>query len=419
MVNTAREMGKRGLKIPLISGGAAASTAHTAVRIAPEYSGPVVYVSDAGRSAETVRALLSDTERPKFLEKLEDGYREAVQRHENILRYAELLPLAEARKNHVPTVSYLPVEPKIKEILELKNYSVEQVIPHIDWASFLQTWDLAEETYPSAYTVIEQARRQEARDKLMEDANILLKRITNEGLLKLRGVIGFYPAFSKDDNIILGDPKSPDREIARFCFPRNQERKRAGGPNPCLADFILPRNGFSAVPDTASRTQAAHFAGTARAGTDWVGLFALSAGFGLAEAAAEYKAHNDDYGSILLASLANTLTEAFSEEAHLRVQQEWWGTNTNGIRPAFGYPACPDHRDKEIVFNLLGARERCGLRLTDTAMIIPAASVCGLYLASPAAYYFGVGRLDDDQIADWASRKGISVYETEKRLGRI
>ncbi|MDR0876495.1 MAG: methionine synthase [Treponema sp.] len=394
MVHTAREMETRGLKIPLIVGGAAASTAHTAVRIAPEYSGPVVYVSDAGRSAETVRALLSDTERPKFLETLETVYGEAVQRHEKILRFSELLPLADARKNKIPMVSYIPIEPKIKDTIELKDYPVERVVPHIDWASFLQTWDLAGETYPLAYTGVEQKKRREAQNKLMEDAHALLDRISAEGLLTLQGVIGFYPAYSENDDIIICDPGAPDTEIARFCFPRNQERKRAGGPNPCLADLVLPQG-------------------------DWIGLFTLSAGFGLTEAAAEYKAKHDDYGAILLASLANTLAEAFSEEAHLRVQQEWRGGAQAGIRPAFGYPACPDHRDKEIAFNLLGARERCGLKLTDSGMIIPAASVCGLYLASPAAYYFGVGRLGDDQLADWAARKGISTYEAEKRLGRI
>jgi 5-methyltetrahydrofolate--homocysteine methyltransferase len=412
MVRTAREMEKRGIKIPLIIGGAAASLAHTGLRIAPEYSGPVVYVPDAGKSAETVRSLLSDTERPRFLEKVETSYREAAMRHEKIKAYAELLPLEKARKNKVPSVSYIPPEPKTQGIIELIDYPSERVIPYIDWNSFLQTWDLAAETYPSAYTAPVRRERQKARDKLMEDARTLLDQVVGEGILQLRGIIGFFPACSEGDDILIADPEKRDRETARFCFPRNQEKKRTAGPNPCLADFVAPR---------------------AKEVGDWMGLFALSAGFGLAEASVKYREKNDDYGSILLSSLANTLTEAFSEEVHHRVRQEWWAYapgetfqagdilkgNFRGIRPAFGYPACPDHRDKETVFRLLKVRERTGMELTDTAMIIPAASVCGMYFAHPASYYFGVGRLDEDQLKNWADRKGITVYEAQKRLGRI
>jgi 5-methyltetrahydrofolate--homocysteine methyltransferase len=408
MVHTAREMEKQGIKIPLMIGGAATSLAHTGLRIAPEYSGPVAYVPDAGKSAETVRSLLSETESPRFLEKLETSYREAAIRHETIKRYAELLPLEEVRKNKIPSVAYQPTEPKTRGIVELINYPPERVIPYIDWASFLQTWDLAEETYPSAYTARARQERQKARNKLMDEAHTLLDQIVKEGTLQLRGAVGFFPAFSSGDDIVL---EGPEGETARFCFPRNQGKKRTAGPNPCLADFVAPKN----------------------KGSDWIGLFALSAGFGLAKAAAEYQAKNDDYGSILLSSLANTLTEAFSEEVHLRVRREWWayapnedlpagdilGGKFRGIRPAFGYPACPDHRDKEIAFRLLDAGNRCGFELTETAMIIPAASVCGIYFAHPASYYFGVGRLDDDQLEDWAKRKGISFLEVQKRLGRI
>jgi 5-methyltetrahydrofolate--homocysteine methyltransferase len=408
MIFTAREMEKEGIKIPLMIGGAATSLAHTSLRIAPEYSGPVAYVPDAGKSAETVRSLLSETERPRFLEKLEASYRDAVLRHEKIKRYIDLIPLQKARENKIPQVSNIPVEPKIKGIIELPDYPLERVIPYIDWAAFLQTWDLAEETYPSAYTGRARRERQTARKKLLEEAHALLDRVAQEKILQLRGIAGFFPAYSEGDDIVIEDPPG---ELTRFCFPRNQEKKRTAGPNPCLADFIASKN----------------------KGPDWIGLFALSGGFGLVEASAEYQAKNDDYGAILLSSLANTLTEAFSEEIHLRVRREWWayapnevlstgeilGGKFRGVRPAFGYPACPDHRDKEIAFRLLGARKRCGLELTDTAMIIPAASVCGMYFAHPGSYYFGTGRLDNDQIEDWARRKGISVSEVQRRLGRI
>ncbi|MDR1277924.1 MAG: methionine synthase, partial [Treponema sp.] len=340
MIGIVRQLERQGIKIPVLIGGAAASLAHTALRIAPEYSGPAVYVPDAGKSAEMVRSLLSKVERPRFLEKLETGYRDAAIRHEKIKHYVELLPITEARKNKIPPVSYIPIEPKSKTLIKLLDYPPEKLIPYINWAGFLQTWDLAEETYPSAYTARAQRERRDAREKLLEEAHILLDQIIHQGTLRLRGVVGFYPAFSKGDDILAGDPAEP----ARFCFPRNQEKKLSAAPNPCLADFILPQ----------------------KKGRDWIGLFALSAGFGLTEASATYRAKNDDYRALLLASLANTLTEAFSEEVHLRVRREWWGyapdenlSNAEilkgkfqGIRPAFGYPACPDHRDKETAFHL-------------------------------------------------------------------
>ncbi|MDR1419073.1 MAG: methionine synthase [Treponema sp.] len=416
MINTAREMEAHAMKIPLLIGGAATSLAHTSLRIAPVYSGPVVYVPDAGRSAEVVRSLFSATEKNRFLEKLEASYRNAVLQHEKIKNHIELLSVDDARKNKIPVVFDIPSEPKTGKILEFNDYSVERVIPYIDWSSFLQTWDLAEETYPSAYTVVARKKRQKAREKLMEEAGGLLKKIIREKILELRGTVGFFPALSDGDDIVIYETGMS--EIARFCFPRNQEKKRAGGPNACLADFIMP--GTGRLPDD-------------RTGCDWIGFFALSAGFGLAESAEKYRKQNNDYCSILLASIANTLAEAFSEEVHLRVRREWWGYVPDetlsaeeifrgafaGIRPAFGYPACPDHWDKKTVFDLLDAEKRCGFKLTETAMIIPAASVCGMYFAVPGSYYFGVGRLDDDQLGDWAGRKGISPREAEKRLGRI
>jgi 5-methyltetrahydrofolate--homocysteine methyltransferase len=410
MVYTARELEKRGIMVPLLIGGAAASLAHTGLRIAPEYSGPVAYVPDAGKSAETIRALLSETERPKFLDALEASYREAEIRHEKIRQFVELVPLETARKNKIPLVSCVPTEPKVKDLIDLVDYSPERVIPYIDWNSFLRTWDLAEETYPSAYTARARKDRESTRKKLLEEAHAFLDNIVSEGTLRLRGVAGFFPAFSAGDDVVIRGPGG--REAARFCFPRNQEKKRSASPNACLADFIAPE--------------------TAGPG-DWIGLFALSAGFGLAEAGAAFREKHDDYSAILLASLANTLTEALSEEVHLRVRREWWGYapgenlppgeiirgKFRGIRPAFGYPACPDHHDKELAFRLLDARGRCGLELTDTEMIIPAAAVCGIYIAHPSSYYFGVGRLEDDQVEDWARRKSISSIEAQRRLGRI
>jgi 5-methyltetrahydrofolate--homocysteine methyltransferase len=428
MVRTAQAMERRGLRIPLLIGGAAASLAHTSLRIAPAYSGPVVYVPDASRSAEAIRSLLSAAEAPRFLESLERSYREAAARHESIQNTLSLIPLEEARKNRAgfsrrdrqPAEAYRGApEPRVKTPPELEDYPLRRVIPHIDWTGFLRAWDLVK---PG--DVGESREKEAARDKLLEDARGLLDRVIEGETLKLRGLVGFFPALSAGDDLILYDPARPgDAEIARFSFLRNQEKKRAGGPNPCLADFILPREGlpWEGLPREGPAGQP-----PPDRAADWVGLFVLSAGFGLEEAAAAYRARGDDYGALLLGTLANALTEAFSEELHQRVRREFWAYapeepqgKCRGIRPAFGYPACPDHEDKRIVLDLLQGRERRGFALTESAMLIPAASVCGLYFAHPGAYYFGTGPIGEDQLRDWAARKGISPGEARRRIGRI
>jgi 5-methyltetrahydrofolate--homocysteine methyltransferase len=394
MINTARAMESRGLKIPLLIGGAAASLAHTSLRIAPEYSGPVVYVPDAGRSAEAIRSLLSPVERPVFLEELEQKYRNAVRLHNSLQTHIELLPLEKARKNKIPPVNHMPTESPIRASIEFFNYPLERVIPFIHWQTIIGSWEIHRH----------QPAVSDEKTRIVEDTRTLLKKVIDEKTLSLRGIAGFFPAESSGDDILLYDPAAAKQKkrpvLARFSFLRNQEKKRSGAYNPCLADFIAP--------------------GPVSGG--WIGLFALSAGFGFEKAAAEYRRRGDDYGAILLASLANALAEAFSEEVHLRIRREFGPYNreeSRGIRPAFGYPACPDHEDKRIVFDLLQVRERCGMELTESAMIIPAASVCGLYFENPGAYYFGVGPVGDDQLADWAARKGIGIEEARRRTGRI
>jgi 5-methyltetrahydrofolate--homocysteine methyltransferase len=393
MAHIAKEMQKRRMKIPLLIGGAAASLVHTSLRLAPEYSGPVVYVQNAGKSAETVRALLSDSQRPGFLRELEKSYQDAVQRHEEIQSRLEILSLKTARANRVPPAAYKPVAPKTAGIISLDNYPINRVIPYIDWQSFLRGWEVHGRVPAQA--------PDPAPDGVLDDAKRLLEQLETKGLLQLRGVAGIFPAASKNEDIIIikGDShflqmkqKGFESEavsvtftpFSRFCFRRSQQKKPAGVFNPCLADFIAPAQNGQAV--------------------DWLGLFALSAGFGLEEAHESYRNQGDDYSVLLLASLANALAEAFTEELHLRVRREWWGYAPDeslsideilkgkfiGIRPAFGYPSCPNHEDKRIAFELLEAEKRCGLKLTDTAMIIPAASVCGMFFASPAAYYFSV-----------------------------
>jgi 5-methyltetrahydrofolate--homocysteine methyltransferase len=401
MVVVAREMEKRGLRIPILIGGATTSLVHTALRIAPEYSGPVVYIPDAGHSAEAVGSLLSDTARPGFLAGLTDQYREAAALHEAIASKRELLSLEQARENRFSSIQDVP-EPKIKAVQEFDNYPPDRVIPFIDWKMFLRFWEMGASGAAGAAA-------SDAAEKLLADAKLLLDRIAAEGLLRLRGVIGFFPAASEDEDIIIYNEEGR-KERARFCFLRNQEKKQPGIANFCLADFVPPRP----APGKNGKEAAG-----------WIGLFALSAGFGLKETVAAFRARGDDYGALLLSSLANSLAEAFSAEMHLRVQREFWGYNPDapggksGIRPAFGYPACPDHNDKRLAFALLDARKRCGFELTDSAMIIPATSVCGMYIAHPDSRYFGAGTTGDDQLAAWAKRKGIGPDEARKRIGRV
>jgi 5-methyltetrahydrofolate--homocysteine methyltransferase len=279
----------------------------------------------------------------------------------------------------------------------------------MDWEGFLRIWNVGNTDSVSA-------EKEAAKAKLLDDARKLLDRVCAEKLLELRGVLGIFPAHSEGDDVVVQYP-SGQKEPARFAFLRNQTKKRAGGPNPCLSDFLPPRS--DAVGNGSSG--------------GWLGLFALSAGFGLEDAVAADRARGDDYSALLLGTLADSLAEAFAEETHLRMRREWWGYASEenlsiedalagkyaGIRPAFGYPPCPDHEDKRIAFALLDAQERCGLALTESAMIAPAASVCGMAFSGPGTYYFSAAPVGDDQLADWAARKGISAEEARQRLGRI
>jgi 5-methyltetrahydrofolate--homocysteine methyltransferase len=381
MAKVAQEMERRQMKIPLLIGGAATSLIHTYLRLSPQYSGPVVYVPNAGKSAETVYALLSGTERYRFLQNLEGSYREAADKHEAIQSRLEIIPLAQARANRIPAPASPSPAPQAvtssgMHIIELNDYPLDRVIPYIDWSAFLQRLELTDA-------------------KAVTDTKALLEKVKTNGLLQLRGVVGFFPAAADGDDIVIGNNSSR----RRFCFLRSQHKRYV---NPCLADFLRPLD--------CGQT------------TDWLGLFALSAGFGLDMAIDEYRRNNDQYSPLLLASLANALTEAFIEEVHLRVRREWWGYAPDeslsvdeilkgsyvGIRPAFGYPSCPNHEDKRIAFALLDAEKRCGLKLTDTAMIIPAASVCGMFFANPAAHYFGVGSIGEDQQEDLVRRRELT-----------
>ena len=403
MVRVAEAMEKAGCSIPLLVGGAAASAAHTALRIAPAYSGPVVYVEDAGRTPPALRSLLSPRQRPAFLEQLRAGYEEARRLHEGIATRRRFWTLEEARARRFSAAWPDRPDPRPGTgIIQYGAWKPDAIIPRIDWDSFCRTWELSAagpehspKKTPSG-----------AGQKLIADSGELLDRLAP--FLSLRAVTGFFPALSENEDVILY--QLPGGERARFCFLRNQEKKDgpAAAPNYCLADFILPRE---AALKNQGRTGKGEPGGIPPESCDRLGLFALTAEFrheGLA-------AHTggDDYQTLLAATLANALAEALSQALH---ETAW---NGGGIRPAFGYPACPDHRDKETAFALLEAPERIGLCLSDSAMIIPPSSICGMYFFHPQARYFGTGEIAPDQLADWARRKGISPEEARRRTGRI
>jgi 5-methyltetrahydrofolate--homocysteine methyltransferase len=385
MIRVAGEMEKQRFSIPLLIGGAAASMAHTALRIAPAYSGPVVYVRDAGESPGVLHALFS-AEKPRFLAKLNQRYEEARRRHEAITEQRSFLSLEETRRRRLVTdwEQFRPPEPELKDPVYYDDYPPEDLFPRIDWEEFYRFWNS------------EKSRPEKAR--LREDAETMLRRIVSRKLLSIRGALGFFPAFSDGDDVVVSGPGGS----GRFCFLRNQKTKAAfaepGIPNLCLADYVPPRG----------------------SGPGWIGLFALSSGFGLDKAAAAYREQGDDYGALLLGSLADRLAEAFAEDIHRRLETELWKLPPcKIIRPAFGYPACPDHHDKKLCLDLLDAEKRIGLTLSESAMIIPAQSLCGMLFAHPKAVYFGTGEIAEDQINDWARRKGISTEEARRRTGWI
>ena len=405
MIRVAGKMEAQGLRIPLLIGGAAANQAHTALRIAPEYSGPVIYVPDAAQAVTVVRSLLSENDRPGFLDSIVEKNREIELQYEQGRARRKTINLKEARENKIPQIQFTPPEPPFTGLMDLNNYSADKVIPHIDWVSFLQTWELAENTYPRIYDSRNDIHS--IRDNLMKDAYAMLDRIKSEELLQLRGVAGFFPAASDGEDVLLFEKSDQalsarGKEAARFCFLRNQEKKQSGAFNPCLADFFEP-------------LEKAGVSGQGQRGANHMGLFALSAGFGLHEAVEAFNSRNDDYSAMLLATLANTLAEAFAAELHSRLQPEKYP----GIRPVFGYPISPDHEDKRIAFKLLDAEKRCGFELTSTAMMIPAASVCGMFIFHPAAYYFGIGPVNEDQLSNWAGRKGVSHESARRRAGHL
>ena len=388
MVDVAREMTRRGLALPLLIGGATTSRQHTAVKIAPEYDRPVVHVLDASRVAGVVSDLLD----PVRLERLDRENRELQERlreqHEEKQR-KPLLPIEAARANrHRVSFDELAV-PDFTRVRVVEP-SLETLREYVDWQFFFHAWEL-KGRFPAILD-------QPAARELYDDALVLLDEIVRDGLLAARGVYGFWPASSEGDDIVVED----DNEPIRFCFLRQQSAYGDSRPNRCLADYV------------------------AEAG-DHVGAFAVTAGIGADELVARFEAEQDDYRAIMVKALADRLAEAFAEYVHEVARRQWYETGPKlaheqliqeryrGIRPAFGYPACPDHSEKRKLFDLLGA-EGTGITLTESYAMLPAASVSGMYFAHPEARYFSVGRVGRDQVEDYAARKGLPLAEVERWL---
>ena len=408
MVNVAREMEREGFDIPLLIGGATTSRAHTAVKIQPSYQrGPTVHVLDASRSVNVVSSLLSDSRKAPFLQTVTEEYEALRKLHQN-KRQKKLLTLAEARARHA---SYdwddVPIEtPGFLGIKEFIDYPLESLRDTIDWTPLFHTWEL-KGRFPKIFddeTVGEEAR------KLYNDARKLLDRIIDERLLQANAVIGFFPANTVGDDIELytDDERTEVRTVLHTL--RQQSDKTSDQPNLALADYVAPK--------TSGRK-------------DYVGGFAVTAGIGLEALCEAFERDHDDYNSIMAKALADRLAEAFAEHLHQRVRRELWGYSPTeeldnealireeyrGIRPAAGYPASPDHTEKGMLFTLLEAEQRAGIRLTESYAMYPGAAVSGLYFAHPQSRYFNVGLLGRDQVADYAARKGMSMEEAEQWLG--
>jgi 5-methyltetrahydrofolate--homocysteine methyltransferase len=410
MVHVASEMERLGMTTPLLIGGATTSKTHTAVKVAPAYSGPVVHVLDASRAVGVAGALVDAERRDGFAAEIREQY-EAV-RLDRAGRHAKerYLPIAEARANRVPIdwTAVAPPTPTFTGPRTFDPYPLDELVERIDWTPFFATWELRG-AYPA---ILDDPKIGAAARDLFRDAQALLERIVADGRLRAAGVVGFWPANADDDDIVLWRDSARALELARFRTLRQQIAKPEGRPNVALADFVAPVDSGLA---------------------DHVGAFAVTAGHGLDGPdglVEEFEAANDDYSAIMAKALADRLAEAFAERLHERVRRELWGyapdeelTNSEliaeryqGIRPAPGYPACPDHTEKRTLFELLEAESRAGMRLTESFAMLPGASVSGYYLWNPASHYFGVGRIERDQLEDYAARKGVPLAEAEKWL---
>ena len=407
----AGEMQREGLEIPLLIGGATTSRVHTAVKIDPNYrSGPVVHVNDASRAVGVASSLLSPEKRTAYAADMRAEYAKISAAHFRAQADKKRLKLADARKN-AATLDFTrtpPKKPAFFGIKTFREYDLAELAEYIDWTPFFQTWELAGR-FPA---ILDDATVGEVARSLYDDARKMLDRIISEKWFTAQATIGFWPANAKGDDILVYADEAREKPIATLHTLRQQLEKREGRFNSALSDFIAPRD--SGVPD-------------------YIGAFVVTAGIGEDVVADRFKNANDDYSSILCKALADRLAEAFAERMHARVRREFWGyapdenlaaddlilEKYQGIRPAPGYPAQPDHTEKATLFKLLDAETTCGVTLTESFAMWPGSSVSGLYFSHPESFYFGVGKIERDQVEDYAARKGFSVEETERWLAPI
>ena len=406
MVHVAREMERQGFKLPLLIGGATTSRAHTAVKIAPHYSEPVVHVLDASRAVPVTTSLLSDDGNAAFVAKHRADY-EAVRKAHSAPRQ-QVVSLETARSRRTPIewrAADLP-SPAFTGLRVLDNFSLTTLRDFIDWSPFFHTWGL-KGIYPRIFEHAEQGAQ--AR-QIFSEGNALLDRIIEENLITARGVYGFFPANAVDDDVELYTDDTRGNVLERFHFLRQQANREGREPCRSLADFIAPKN-------TGLR--------------DHIGAFAVTSGIGLQELCDRFRAEHDDYNAIMAEAIADRLAEAFAECLHKRVRDEWgYGSDEGlskadliqekyrGIRPAAGYPACPDHTEKGTLWRLLDVQAKTGMLITESFAMWPGSSVSGLYFAHPESRYFSLGKIDRDQVVDYHHRKGISVAEVERWLGQ-
>jgi 5-methyltetrahydrofolate--homocysteine methyltransferase len=410
MVHVAHEMKRQGFEVPLLIGGATTSPAHTAVKIDPEYEGAVAYVKDASRAVGVCQSLVSPEQRATFVHRLKADHAEKREQHRGRKAKAPAFTLAEARANRFRCdwSAYRPPVPRLAGVRRFEDVPLTELVRYIDWMPFFNAWEFAGK-FPDVLTdpVVG-----EAASNLYADARRVLKELIAGRWLKASAVIGLFPANSVDDDIEVYADDSRERVAWRLHHLRQQKPKPAGQPHYALADFVAPKD--SGVHD-------------------WIGAFAVTAGLGLETKLAEFEARHDDYGGIMLKALADRLAEALAERMHERVRREFWGyapeerfnadqlvrEEYRGIRPAPGYPACPDHTEKATLWRMLDVETNAGIRLTESYAMHPAAAVSGWYFSQPESRYFQVGRIDADQIADYAQRKGMTVAEAERWLAPL
>ena len=447
MTHVARELERAGCKLPLLIGGATTSKAHTAVKIAPGYSQPVVHVLDASRAVPVIGNLISAENKPAFVQQIREEYDRIRSQHGG--RTAKLVSIEDARAgapklkfDELPRPEFVGVRILVSDPGRAGSplpaaerrarsdaphpVSLTDLVPFIDWSPFFHTWELRGR-YPA---ILNHEKHGEEARKLFADAQKLLEKLVSRKLIQPRGVYGLFPANRAGDDVELYTDESRNKVLTTFHFLRQQIAKDDGTPNWCLADFVAPKPGRESKVESRGPDSAKASLAPRPPALDYLGAFAVTTGHGLDEVVRQFKADHDDYNAIMAEALADRLAEAFAEYLHKRVREEWGYGKTEkltaadliaekyrGIRPAAGYPACPDHTEKQILWNVLDVEKNAGIKLTESFAMWPGSSVSGLYFAHPESKYFAVGKLGRDQLLDYHVRKGMTLSEVEKWLG--